>query len=160
MHHARERQKESEAEHHPTRLHYGEPDSQRNAKQENETDVGEHLRSMVDEKLLIQDVVDQVGVNFGSREIETAERRSTQVANSGGGRSDEHDLVFESAIRKFLQRRIGKRDVRIGARRAVVIHHKPADVVRMYNEVWPKFHADDSAAPIRQDCLFVGEAEI
>ena len=59
-------------------------------------------------ELAIEDVVDQVGVDFDAGKIESAERRDAKVANARGRGADENDLVFECAGGNFFCARFGE----------------------------------------------------
>src|ERR1700730_5680685 len=78
---------------------------------------------------LVENIINQVCVDFDAGKIEAAKGRRTQVSDTGGGSADEHELVLECAGREFLLHRIGQGNVWIGSRGAVEIHHDAADSI-------------------------------
>src|SRR6266481_3646360 len=116
--------------------------------------VTEGLFRAVFQESVIQDVIDDVGVNLHSRKRCASKRRRPQVSYSRGSSTNEHNFVTEGFRSELVRQDIGHRIMREGARRALIIDHDLAAAVRMYANVGAELNLRDPDRAVRQNGLF------
>ena len=114
---------------------------------------------MLHEELLVQNIVDEVGVDFYAGEIDSAKGCCAQIANSRRRNSNQDNFVFESPCGEFIQRHVGERDVGIGSRRAMKIDQQPAQIIGVHGQFWAELDARDSGITVDQNSLLSAQAQ-
>ena len=93
---------------------------------------------------VIEHVVDHVGVNFHAGIVDSAVRCRAQVADAGGGGSDQYNLSLECSGAKFSVTTSAIEYIRIASSRAAIVDLHVARIIRLDFQLVAKVEANDS----------------